>query len=89
MFPTDIFGEGTSVGRLVKLLRFWSRDGSSDCKLAMKMEVGRLGAPAAGPLRKAGKTCKLKRRKRQEDPCGGGGANVVDILVLLEAWRPL
>ena len=59
--------------QVVAFPRSWSPDGNSDCKLMMHMEVGRLGAPAAGRLRKAGQTCKLKRRKRQADPSGSGG----------------
>ena len=34
--------------KVVEFLEFWRPDGHSDCKLAMQMEVGRLGAPATG-----------------------------------------
>ena len=52
--------------KVLEFLEFWNPDGDSDCKFTMKMEVGRLGAPAA-------KTSKLKLRKRQDDPSGAGG----------------
>ena len=49
---------------MVEFLAFWSPDGHSDCKLPMKMALGRLGAP--GP-----KTAKVKRWKAENDPWGG------------------
>ena len=43
------------------------------CNLRYKLEVGRLGAARRTIMRKAAKTSKLKRSKRQEDPWGAGG----------------
>ena len=41
---------GSRRVKVVKFLGSWRPDGHSDCKFTMKMEVGRLGAPAADGL---------------------------------------
>ena len=61
------------VVKVVEFLEFLTPDGHSDCKLTMKVEVGRLGGPAADGLAEGCQDIQVEVPEAPRRPLGNGG----------------